>query len=189
LVKLIVGLGNPGNTYERTRHNVGFLVIDRIAAQNRIVIDRRFCRAAIGEGMLEGEKVVLAKPQTYVNRSGATVADLIRKYEIGTSDLVVINDDLDLPFGRIRIRPSGSAGGHRGLLSIMQNLGDAPFQRIRVGIGRPPQGREAVEYVLGAFDASETERLAEVVQRAAESLKCLVRDGIDRAMAIYNQAS
>ena len=188
-MKLIVGLGNPGNTYERTRHNIGFLVIDRIAAQNRIVIDRRFCGAAIGEGMVEGEKVVLAKPQTYMNRSGAVVADLTHEYGIGTEDLVVINDDLDLPFGRIRIRPSGSAAGHRGLLSIMENLGDVPFQRVRVGIGRPPEGCEAEEYVLGAFDASEAERLDEVVQRAAESVKCLVRDGIDRAMATYNRAS
>jgi PTH1 family peptidyl-tRNA hydrolase len=188
-VKLIVGLGNPGKTYERTRHNVGFLVIDRIAAQNRIAIDKRFCDAAVGEGVLEGEKVVLAKPQTYMNRSGAAVADLARKYGIGTEDLVVINDDLDLPFGRIRIRPSGSAAGHRGLLSIMEKLGDAPFQRVRVGIGRPPEGQEAVEYVLESFDASEAERLDEVVQRAAESVNCLVRDGIDRAMASYNRAS
>jgi peptidyl-tRNA hydrolase, PTH1 family len=188
-VKLIVGLGNPGDRYERTRHNVGFLVIDRIAARNRIAVDNRFCGAAIGEGVLEGEKIVLAKPQTYMNRSGAAVADLIRKYEIATDDLVVINDDLDLPFGRIRIRPRGSAGGHRGLVSIMESLGDVTFQRIRVGIGRPPEGHEAVEYVLGTFDPSEAERLDEVVQRAAESVECLVRDGIDRAMASYNRPS
>jgi PTH1 family peptidyl-tRNA hydrolase len=188
-VKLIVGLGNPGDRYERTRHNVGFLVIDRIAARNRIAVEKRFCGAAIGEGVLEGEKIVLAKPQTYMNRSGAAVADLIRKYEIATDDLVVINDDLDLPFGRIRIRPSGSAGGHRGLVSIMESLGDVPFRRIRVGIGRPPEGRDAMEYVLGTFDPAEAERLDEVVQRAAASVECLVRDGIDRAMASYNGPS
>jgi PTH1 family peptidyl-tRNA hydrolase len=188
-VFVLVGVGFGGFWFVGWGVFFGFVVLVGLGGENRIVIDRRFCGAAIGEGMVEGEKVVLAKPQTYMNRSGAVVADLTHEYGIGTEDLVVINDDLDLPFGRIRIRPSGSAAGHRGLLSIMENLGDVPFQRVRVGIGRPPEGCEAEEYVLGAFDASETERLDEVVQRAAESVKCLVRDGIDRAMATYNRAS
>ena len=189
MVKLIVGLGNPGKRYERTRHNVGFLVIDWIAAQNKIAIEGMHCGALVGAGVLEGDKILLVKPQTYMNRSGEPVTDVAREYGLGNEDLVVINDDLDLPFGRIRIRPSGSAGGHRGLLSIAENLGGAPFQRVRIGIGRPPEGMEAAQYVLEPFDEVESEQLANVVQRAAESVICLVRDGIDRAMATYNGAS
>jgi len=188
-VKLIVGLGNPGKRYERTRHNIGFLVVDHIAAQSRIALDRSLCDAVVGEGTLEGEKIVLAKPQTYMNRSGEPVAGLARQYGIGSDDLVVVNDDMDLPFGRIRIRPSGSAGGHRGLLSIAASLTGAPFHRVRIGIGRPPEGMDAAQYVLEPFDESESEHLAHLVPRAAESIGCLVRDGIDRAMATYNRAS
>ena len=174
-MKLIVGLGNPGRRYERTRHNLGFLVIDRIAAQNRIELGKIFCDALVGEGALENDKVVLAKPQTYMNRSGESVAPLGREYGIGPEDLIVINDDLDLPFGRIRIRPSGSAGGHRGLVSIMEKLAGAQFHRVRIGIGRPPEGMESAEYVLEPFNAAESEGLDEIVARAAESVSCLVR--------------
>jgi peptidyl-tRNA hydrolase, PTH1 family len=187
-VKLIVGLGNPGKRYERTRHNIGFLIIDQIAARNKVAVDQNLCGALIGAGVIEGEQVVLAKPQTFMNRSGEAVAKLIREYKTSTDEMVVINDDLDLPFGRIRIRPAGSAGGHRGLLSIMENLADASFSRVRVGIGRPPEGIEPAEYVLEPFSASEAERLDEVVGRASESVGCLVRDGIERAMGIYNRA-
>lgn len=188
-MKLIVGLGNPGKRYERTRHNVGFLIIDWIAAQNKIAIEKKHCGAVVGEGVLEGEKILLVKPQTYMNRSGEPVADLAREYGLGNEDLVVVNDDLDLPFGRIRIRPSGSAGGHRGLLSIAENLAGAPFQRVRIGIGRPPEGMETVQYVLERFDEVESEQLPQVVSRAGDAVACIVRDGIDRAMAIYNGAS
>jgi peptidyl-tRNA hydrolase, PTH1 family len=187
-VKLIVGLGNPGKRYEGTRHNIGFLVIDQIAAQNRIALEQSFCGALIGEGIVEGEKAVLAKPQTFMNRSGEAVANLAREYGTGNGDIIVINDDLDLPFGRIRIRPTGSAGGHRGLLSIMENLAEASFNRVRVGIGRPPAGMEAAEYVLDPFNPCQAERLDQIVQRAAESVGCLMREGIERAMAFYNRA-
>jgi len=185
-VKLIVGLGNPGTRYDRTRHNLGFLVIDRIAAQNHLELAKIFCDALVGEGALENDKIVLAKPQTYMNRSGESVEALVREYGIGPEDLIVINDDLDLPFGRIRIRPSGSAGGHRGLVSIMEKLAGTQFHRVRIGIGRPPQGMEPADYVLDPFNSNEIEGLSEVVARAAESVRCLVRDGIERAMASYN---
>ena len=185
-MKLIVGLGNPGGRYERTRHNLGFLVIDRIAAQNHIGLGKIFCHALVGEGTLENEKMVLVKPQTYMNHSGESVAALGREYGVGPENLIVINDDLDLPFGRIRIRPSGSAGGHRGLLSIME--AGVQFHRVRIGIGRPPEGMESAEYVLEPFNAAESKGLDEVVARAAESVICLVRDGIERAMARYNRA-
>jgi PTH1 family peptidyl-tRNA hydrolase len=187
-VKLIVGLGNPGARYERTRHNVGFLVIDRLAAQNHIALGQRICNALVGEGTVEGESVMLAKPQTYVNRSGEAVGGLLRECAIATNDLVVINDDLDLPFGRLRIRPTGSAGGHRGLSSIADELAGTQFLRVRVGIGRPPEGREATDYVLEAFTAAELEQLSDIVARAVDCIVCLLRDGVDRAMAIYNRA-
>ena len=187
-MKLIVGLGNPGARYERTRHNLGFLVVDRIAAQNHIELRGLVCDALVGEGGLGSEEIVLAKPQTYMNRSGQSVEALRREYGIGPENLIVINDDLDLPFGRIRIRPSGGAGGHRGLVSIMEKLTEAQFHRVRIGIGRPPEGVESVEYVLEPFNSSEIERLSEVVARAAESVSSLVRDGIERAMASYNRA-
>jgi PTH1 family peptidyl-tRNA hydrolase len=187
-VKLIVGLGNPGIRYERTRHNVGFMVVDRLAAQNQIRLDKPICDALVGEGALESEKIALAKPQTYMNRSGEPVAALTRAYDIGPADLIVINDDLDLPFGRLRIRPSGGAGGHRGLVSIMENLPDAPFHRVRVGIGRPSEGMDPADYVLEPFSAAEFEVLDAVVARAAESVNYLVNHGIERAMANYNRA-
>jgi PTH1 family peptidyl-tRNA hydrolase len=185
-VKLIVGLGNPGTRYEKTRHNLGFLIIDRLAAQNEIALEKMRCDAVIGEGALQDEKIVLAKPQTYMNRSGESVAALSREYGSGAADLIVVNDDLDLPFGRIRIRPGGGAGGHRGLISIMENFSGAQFDRVRVGIGRPPDHVEPAEYVLEPFNPLEIEDLPSVVARAAQSVECLIRDGIERAMASYN---
>lgn len=164
-------------------------MIDRLASQNNIVLGKKICEALVGEGVVKNEKVVLAKPQTYMNRSGFAVAGLLREYGAGTEDLAVINDDLDLPFGRIRVRPAGSAGGHRGLVSITENLAGAPFLRVRLGIGRPPQNMAAADYVLDRFHASELEQLDDVVQRGAECVDCLVCEGIQRAMACYNRAS
>ena len=188
-MKLIVGLGNPGKRYEATRHNLGFLIIDRIAAQRGMALGSKLHDALVGSASIEGEKIVLAKPQTYMNRSGRAVAALLQEFGMAADDLIVINDDLDLPFGRIRIRPGGSAGGHRGLSSITESLAGAPFCRVRVGIGRPPEGMEAAAYVLEPFSAAELEQLSEVVNRGAESVMCLVRDGLEQAMANYNQAS
>ena len=188
-MKMIVGLGNPGQRYEVTRHNIGFLIIDRIAAQLGVALDKRHRVAQVGLGSIEGKPVVLAKPLTYMNRSGEAVAALLQELGIATDDLVVISDDLDLPLGRIRIRPSGSAGGHRGLASILESLAGLPFCRVRIGIGRPPEGIEAADYVLEPFTAGEREQLSEIVSRGADSLTCLVRDGLDRAMADYNRTN
>lgn len=188
-MKLIVGLGNPGRRYEGTRHNLGFLVIDRLASQNGIVLEKTLCDALVGEGELGNQKVALAKPQTYMNRSGSAVAGLLHKYGVATADLAVINDDLDLPFGRIRVRPAGSAGGHRGLISITESLAGEPFLRVRMGIGRPPENVPAADYVLEPFNGPELEQMNDVVQRGAECVDCLLREGIERAMACYNRAS
>lgn len=188
-MKLIVGLGNPGASYEQTRHNVGFLVIDWLAAERKIMVGQSLCGSSIGEGVVEGCDVVLAKPQTFMNRSGEAVACLLRERALGTDDLVVVSDDLDLPFGRIRIRPGGGAGGHRGLNSIAGVLSSGQFLRVRVGIGRPPEGCSAVDYVLERFSPDERERLNAAVGRAAEAVACLLREGVDRAMGAYNRAN
>jgi PTH1 family peptidyl-tRNA hydrolase len=188
-VKLIVGLGNPGERYQATRHNLGFLIIERIAARHGLRLERKVHEALVDSFKLDGATIVLAKPQAYVNRSGAVVVNLLQEFALTPADLIVINDDLDLPFGRIRIRPSGSAGGHRGLASVTESLAGAPFCRVRVGIGRPPEGKEAAQYVLESFSATELDQLGEVIDRAAESAMCLVRDGLERAMAEYNRAN
>ena len=187
-MKLIVGLGNPGKKYQSTRHNLGFLVIDRLARQNHIEIGKKLYDALVGEWMSNGETIVLAKPQTFMNRSGEAVTGLLAEYGGSADDLVVVYDDLDLPLGRIRIRPQGSAGGHRGIQSIEEHLAGAPFCRVRVGIGRPPEGMDAVNYVLEPFSAAELDALSEIVDRAAASVEFLVTDGVERAMGRFNRA-
>ena len=187
-MKVVVGLGNPGRKYKRTRHNLGFLIIDYIAEQNQIAVKKKLCDALIGEWSRDSKKILLVKPQTFVNRSGESVKDLLRNLGALHDDLVVIHDDLDLPFGRIRIRPKGGAGGHRGVLSIMENLSGAPFYRVRVGIGRPPEGQDPADYVLEPFTSEEVGRLEEVVARASEAVVFLLREGGQQAMAQFNRA-
>ena len=187
-MKLIVGLGNPGKKYQRTRHNLGFLVIDRLAKQNGIAVKTRLCDALVGKGSGNGEKILLAKPQTFMNRSGAAVKNLLWEFGASAEDLVVVYDDLDLPFGRIRIRLNGSAGGHHGILSIMESLAGAPFCRVRVGIGRPPEGMDAVDYVLEPFNAAESGELLEKIYRVAASVDCILSEGVERAMERFNRA-
>jgi PTH1 family peptidyl-tRNA hydrolase len=188
-VKVIVGLGNPGKSYVETRHNLGFLVIDRIAARFGLSVKHESCDSLVGQGLVEEQKMILAKPQTFMNRSGVAVAKLAREYGVGADALAVINDDLDLPFGRIRIRVNGGAGGHRGLQSIIENLAGAPFQRVRIGIGRPPSGLDAADFVLEPFTVQEVQQLTAVVDRASEAVLCLIRQGPEQAMAQFNRAS
>jgi PTH1 family peptidyl-tRNA hydrolase len=187
LVKLVVGLGNPGKKYEGTRHNLGFRVIDRIARANGVAIKKKLCDALVGE-WFNGERVLLAKPQGFMNRSGESVQSILAHFQSTPEELVVIYDDLDLPFGRIRIRPGGGAGGHRGVLSVMESLGEGGFNRVRIGIGRPPSGVDAVDFVLEDFTLQERDQLDEVVSRAAEAVHSLLREGAQRAMEQYNRA-
>lgn len=188
-MKLVVGLGNPGRKYAKTRHNIGFLVMDRIAMSKEAAIKKKLCDALVGEWSNDGESIVVAKPQTFMNRSGESVKGLLRKYHTSANDLIVVYDDLDLPFGRIRIRPKGSAGGHRGVASVMESLGNLPFSRVRVGIGRPPGGVDAADYVLEPFGPQELAELNRVVTRASEAVLALIRDGIEHAMAQFNRTS
>ncbi len=189
-MKLIVGLGNLGKAYAGNRHNVGFQCIDRLASEHGIPVKERRLRlkplrAVFGRGDVEGTPVVLAKPRTFMNISGRAVAQLARRFNVAPDDLIVIHDDMDLPLGKIRIRRGGSAGGHKGVASVIDSLGTEDFARVRIGIGRPPDGDE-VSYVLGDFTAEERDIVTEAVGQAAEAIRCIISDGIEAAMNRYN---
>jgi PTH1 family peptidyl-tRNA hydrolase len=186
-VKLVVGLGNPGRKYQNSRHNFGFWTIDDIARENRISVKKKLCDALVGEWTSGCERTVMAKPQTYMNRSGESVSDLLRHFRAEPSDLIVIHDDLDLPFGRMRIRPRGGAAGHRGVLSVVQSLGTEEFYRVRLGIGRPPDGVDPTDFVLESFTLDELDQLPGVVSRASQAVAFLLREGGPRAMEQYNR--
>lgn len=187
-MKVVLGLGNPGRKYERTRHNLGFLVVDQGASRNSIVFKRKKYSSLIGEWQRAGEEVLLVKPQTYMNHCGEAVKSLFRYLPLSTKDLVVIHDDLDLPFGRIRVRQRGGAGGHRGVLSIMEAIGDEGFFRVRVGIGRPSPGVDPTDYVLQPFSPGERGSLDQIVSKAADAVECLLEEGPQRAMEKFNRA-
>jgi len=186
---LVVGLGNPGKEYERNRHNVGFRVVDELARRCEVRFDQKKSQGKLAVGRREGEPLYLLKPQTFVNLSGRSVAPVARYYKVPVERLLVVCDDIDLPFARIRIRPEGSSGGHNGLKSIMESLGNRQdFPRIRVGVGRPPHVREAVvEHVLEDFSPSEEEALGSVITDAADAVTLILDGDIDRAMDTYNR--
>ena len=185
---LIVGLGNPGNEYEWTRHNVGFLLIDKMAADAGITVKRRECRSLVGSGVIEGQRSKLVKPQTFMNLSGEAVACLIAKDELDEAgkSLIVISDDLALPFGTIRLRARGSAGGHNGLKSIIATLGTNEFMRLRIGIQPEHPVSDAKKFVLDEFTSVERRALKEILERGAEAVRSVLRDGIAKAMSLYN---
>lgn len=178
---IIVGLGNPGKEYEKTRHNTGFMVIDEIANYMGIEVNKNKFKAKIGEGIIKGEKVILVKPQTYMNNSGESIIELIKYYKIDLDKLIVIYDDVDLDVGRIRIRKSGSAGTHNGMRSIVDYLDSTAFPRIRVGIGKNQVG-DLVNHVLGKFNSEEIEIMSESIDKASEAAKIIISEGIDIAM-------
>ncbi len=184
---LIVGLGNPGAEYEWTRHNLGFMLVEQLAREAGREIRRAECRALVGLAELEGRRVELAKPQTYMNLSGESVACLVRKRDLKPeADLVVVSDDLALPFGTIRLRPRGSAGGHNGLKSIIAQLRTEEFARLRVGIQPEHPLRDTRNYVLERFPAAARGEVEKVLGRCSEALRAVLRDGLDKAMAQYN---
>lgn len=187
-MKLIVGLGNPGVRYARTRHNVGFDTVEVLAARQGWRFDARRSRAVLASGMVGDEKVLLAKPQTYMNDSGVAVSDLVRFYKLNpASDLLVICDDLDLPLARIRLRTRGAAGGQHGLESIIRHLTTTTFARIKIGIGRPAHGRdENVDFLLSMPRGDERIALDAAVEQAADAALCWLTEGVDAAMNAYN---
>jgi peptidyl-tRNA hydrolase, PTH1 family len=191
-MRLIIGLGNPGKAYARNRHNVGFQSLSYFARLHSIQFDRRQCRARAGTGEVRGEKLLLARPGTFVNLSGESVACLVRKHKILLSDLLVIYDDLDLPLGKIRVRQSGSSGGHKGMNSIIYALDSEDFPRIRVGIGRPQEGKQVigedviVNHVLSDFSPEEEEIIKPAIAKVAEAIDCFLSEGIKAAMNKFN---
>ena len=183
-MKVIVGLGNPGRKYSDTRHNIGFRILEEIARRFSIEKEESRFDAIIGHIRIEGEKVLLVKPLTYMNLSGKTVQPLVRWFKLDLDDLIVIYDDMDLPPGALRLRAQGGSGGHKGMASIIERLGSREFARIRIGIGRPDN--EAIDWVLGKFSPTEQKLMEEVIGQAATAVQCWAKHGIDRAMNEYN---
>lgn len=185
---IIVGLGNPTKEYEGTRHNVGFAVIDAIADKYNISVTERKNRAFCGKGIIEGQKVLLSKPQTYMNLSGESVRGLLDFYKIdGESELIVIYDDVSLDVGQIRIRKKGSAGGHNGIKNIISHLGSDVFQRIKVGVGEKPKEYDLADYVLGHFSKAEKEVMEDSYMQVVAAIEMILQGEIDAAMNRFNR--
>lgn len=184
---VVVGLGNPGVIYENSRHNVGWHALDALAAKLGIEIRKHAHRALIGEGMADGKKVMLVKPQTYMNLSGESVQSIMAYYKLAPEELIVIYDDIDLPVGELRIRPSGSAGTHNGMRSIIACLGEDGFNRIRVGIGRQQDGRDLVAHVLGKPDEEDQKHLDEAYTASADAALMIIAGKLSDAQAKYNK--
>jgi PTH1 family peptidyl-tRNA hydrolase len=184
---LIVGLGNPGPEYDQTRHNVGFRCVDALAQAHGLTFDqRKKSKARTADGVIVGRRVLIAKPQTFMNLSGTSVQGLAAFYQIPPRNIVVILDDLDLPLGTLRIRPKGGSGGHKGLTDIIRRLGTQDFPRIRFGIGRPPGRMDPAAYVLRRFDQDELPIVGPTVERAIKAVEVWLSEGIDIAMNRYN---
>ena len=182
---MVVGLGNPGERYEQTRHNVGFWCVDRLAEEWGADRERRRFRALVREAGVGAHRLVLVKPQTYMNDSGDAVGSAARWFKVPPNRILVIHDDLDLPVGRVRFRQGGSSGGHRGVASIMEHLGSDGFLRLRIGIGRPPSD-EAVDYVLSRFSREEQAAVDRILGAASAMVRCVLEEGIAEAMNRYN---
>ncbi len=183
---LITGLGNPGREYRESRHNVGFMAVDRLCSELEIQINRLQSKALVGTGRWGDSRIILAKPQTYMNLSGQAVVQLLRFYKVPLENLLVIHDDLDLPMGTLRMRPEGGPGGQKGLASIIQLLGTQQFARLRIGIGRPPGRMDPADYVLQSFSKADREALSIILQTAADAAKAFMADGLQPAMNRFN---
>jgi PTH1 family peptidyl-tRNA hydrolase len=183
---LIVGLGNPGREYRDNRHNVGFMLIDRLSVRLNARLTRMQAKALVGSVNYESNKLILAKPQTYMNLSGQSIQGLARFYKVPLESMIVAYDDLDLPFGTIRIRPGGGPGGQKGIASTIERLGTKDFRRLRIGISRPPGRMDPSAYVLQNFAQSDSILLSEILDRAADAALTFVTDGLDAAMNKFN---
>jgi len=185
MAHLIIGLGNPGKRYEQTRHNIGFMVLEKLAAQLEIDLKQKSFNALWGKGALAGKNVLLAQPQTFMNLSGTAVRQLQSFFKTDISNLIVIHDDLDLPFGSIRLKAGGGTAGHKGLASIESNLGSSEFMRVRLGIGKPVDKSRIEGYVLEPFRKEEQTVLPEILQRAADASAEIVLNGLQKAVSKY----
>lgn len=183
---LIVGLGNPEEDYSKTRHNMGFHVVNKIAQKYQIEVSKKKFDSLYGEGTIENKKVILLKPQTYMNLSGEAIIQVVRFFKIPMENVYVIYDDMDIEPGEIKIRKKGGAGSHNGMKSVVENLQTEDFARIRVGIGSPKEKQDAISYVLGAIPKQEAERLDIATTKAAEAMIAILKEGMDKAMNTFN---
>jgi PTH1 family peptidyl-tRNA hydrolase len=184
---LIAGLGNPGERYRLSRHNVGFMTLDRLGGAHAIRLDQQRHQARFGLGLLAGLPVVLAQPLAFMNRSGPPMLQLAQDFHLSSNDLIVVHDDIDLVFGRLKIKAKGGHGGHNGLRSLMEAFGTGDFIRIRIGIGRPEAGGSVTDHVLGHFAAHEADQLPSVLGRAQEAVIAIIRHGPQEGMNRFNQ--
>ena len=185
-MKVIAGLGNPGREYAQTKHNVGFLMVDALAAHLGVTEWREKYDALIARARIGSEAVLLVKPQTYMNESGRAIAPLMNFYKLEADDLIVAHDDMDIPTGTIRIRKKGSSGGHNGIKSILAHLGDEHFARVRIGIGRPLPGWTVVNHVLAPFPPEAAVKVSEAIRYLVPAIECIVTEDVDKAMNRYN---
>jgi PTH1 family peptidyl-tRNA hydrolase len=184
---IIVGLGNPTEKYQATRHNVGWDAITRLSDDYKIPLDFKKHKAICGKGYMEGEKVILAQPITYMNLSGESVRELVDFYKVSPEEVIVIYDDISLEVGQLRIRKKGSAGGHNGIKSIISHLGTDEFPRIKVGVGDKPKGWDLADYVLSRFQGEEQASIREALKDSADACKMIITSGMDAAMNLYNK--
>ena len=185
-IRLVVGLGNPGNTYKNTRHNVGFMVVDQIAEDFSIALDKQKFDIVFGRGSMDGVWVVLAKPMAFMNRSGPQVQKIARYYRILSEDMLVVHDDIDLAFGRIKIKEKGGDGGHKGVRSIIDAFGGGDFTRLRIGVGRPEVAGNAADYVLGKFTLEERKVLSQIITAAKDAIVTTLCKGTKEGMNKFN---
>ncbi len=183
----MAGLGNPGEQYARTPHNLGFLVVDRLAEQHSIRVTRPDSRALVGEGQIGGHPVILAKPQTFMNLSGTALKPLMSKHEIGPANIVLVYDELDLPWGTLRIKPRGSAAGHNGVISVIGSLGTNEFPRVRLGVDPGHPIRDGAEYLLAPFKRSQDKEVDELVGLGADAVRSLIAEGVEKSMTKFNR--
>lgn len=182
----VVGLGNPGSQYDSTRHNIGFEVVERFAHDHNIKVNIKKHKALIGQGDINGEKVIVVKPQTYMNLSGESIKEILSFYKEDLNNLIIIYDDTSLALGALRIRLKGSAGGHNGIKSIIQHLGTNEFSRIKVGVGEKPPGWDLANYVLSRFEKNELQVVVQAVERASKAVEKIIQEGPTTAMNVFN---
>jgi len=186
---LVLGLGNPGDAYKNTRHNVGFTVVDALAEEFSVSCEKKKFDALFGRGVIEGAEVILAKPMSYMNRSGLPAGGIMSYFGISGKDMVVIHDDIDLALGRIKIKEKGGHGGHKGIKSLTDTLGGGEFSRLRIGTGRPEAGRDVADYVLGRFSPDETKVLPEIIRTARDAVVTILCKGTKEGMNRFNSKS
>lgn len=183
---IIAGLGNPGRKFEHNRHNVGFMLLNRLSKKLGESFGKVEGKALVCKVNFQGERIILIKPQTYMNNSGMSISSLVRFYQVSLENLLVTYDDVDLPFGVLRLRPSGGSGGQNGMQSIIEHLGTEDFPRMRIGTGRPPGRMDAADYVLQDFTVQETELLNDILDRGVEAVLTFISSGLDMAMNVFN---